>query len=99
MNSAIKDITALQPSSDDALLVHCRDIKDHVLNIVIKASKKEQTGLGRSVALNCLGCFLYQELQKRKFHSQLLEAVNVLIAGIRVSQSIVYQLAKLTVVG
>lgn len=60
-------------------------IQEHVLEILIIASKREQTGLGRSIALCSLGIFLYKEFQNRSEHHRLKEIVNILIAGTRVS--------------
>lgn len=52
--------------------------------MLLISSKKEYTGLGRSIAISSLGIFLYQELQNRSNHPRLRETVNVLIAGTRV---------------
>ncbi|KAJ6217801.1 hypothetical protein RDWZM_008958 [Blomia tropicalis] len=62
-----------------------KDLKEHVLEILIIASKREQTGLGRSIALCSLGIFLYKAFQNRTEHQRLKEIVNILIAGTRVS--------------
>ncbi|KAF7487806.1 Ral GTPase-activating protein subunit alpha-1 [Sarcoptes scabiei] len=61
------------------------DLKDHVIEILIGASKREQTGLGRVIAFCSLGIFLYREFIKRSKFNRIKEIINILIAGTRIS--------------
>lgn len=64
-----------------------KDVKEHILNILIRSSKKEVSGMGRSIALNCLGIFMYQELSNKNNHPRLNEITEVLLAATKVCKS------------
>ncbi|CAG2122355.1 unnamed protein product, partial [Medioppia subpectinata] len=87
-NSVFSNVLVLQSRTPQPSLMSYKDSKDHVLEILLNSSKREQTGLGRSIALSSLGLFLYQELYNRTNHPRLREITNVLIAGTRVSLKI-----------
>ncbi|RWS02609.1 ral GTPase-activating protein subunit alpha-1-like isoform X2 [Dinothrombium tinctorium] len=93
MSALYKDIHSLQPNSSEPSLTQCKDLKDHLLSMLLKASKREQTGLGRSVALNSLGIFMYLELQNRSNHSRLVEVTEVLISATRFNNRVLSRIA------
>ncbi|KAL4238881.1 Ral GTPase-activating protein subunit alpha-2 [Mactra antiquata] len=54
--------------------------KDHVVNLLLKAGKREPAGLARCIAVSSLGIFLYEEITHGTLHTKFVEAVNVLLA-------------------
>lgn len=85
--SSIYEGIPLQQLSVEPQASHPKDTKERVLNLLIRSSKKEPSGMGRSVALNCLGIFMYNELSNRSHHPRLSEVANVLVSATKVSIS------------
>ncbi|XP_053376419.1 ral GTPase-activating protein subunit alpha-2-like isoform X3 [Mercenaria mercenaria] len=56
--------------------------KDHVVNLLLKAGKREPAGLARCIAVSSLGIFLYEEITHGTLHSKFVEAVNVLLGAL-----------------
>lgn len=54
------------------------------MQILISASKREPTGLGRSISLCSLGIFLYKEFLNRSDSHRIKDVVNILVAGTKV---------------
>ncbi|CAG2108810.1 unnamed protein product [Medioppia subpectinata] len=92
-NSVFSNVLVLQSRTPQPSLMSYKDSKDHVLEILLNSSKREQTGLGRSIALSSLGLFLYQELYNRTNHQRLREITNVLIAGTRFNNRVLCRVA------
>ncbi|XP_070578074.1 ral GTPase-activating protein subunit alpha-1-like isoform X2 [Ptychodera flava] len=77
------NMQALQPNSSDITTMSCKDLKDHIISILLKAGRKEPHFEARCVALSCLGVFVYEEVMQGTYHSKLKEAINVLLATIK----------------
>ena len=79
-------MNALNPAEVSPCLTINRNHNNFILDLLIKAAKKEQTALGRSMALNALGIYLYQQLalSKDNLDGHFLTIVNVLIGCTKV---------------
>ena len=55
------------------------------MTVLLKCAKKDAHSRTRSLALCSLAVFLSQELTSDKQHSKVLEAINVLLASLKVS--------------
>lgn len=82
------EISVLQPRCAEFVLRNCRDAKDQVIDVLLTAGRKEPAGLARCIALCSIGIFLYEELVHKTKHPKTLEAINVLLAALRVSWGI-----------
>lgn len=78
------EMPVLQPNAVDMTIMQCNDVKDHVISMLLKAGKKEPSGVARCIAISCVGIFLYDELTHNTQHPRLKEAINVLLAILRV---------------
>lgn len=87
MNEIYQQLNALNPAEVSPSLTINRNHNNFILDLLIKAAKKEQTALGRSMALNALGIYLYQQLalSKENLDNPFLTIVNVLIGCTKVS--------------
>lgn len=52
----------LQPSEPHVEIMECPDIQEHVLNIVLRAARRETTAKARSIAITSLGQWIIQNL-------------------------------------
>uniref|UniRef100_T1JGD1 Rap-GAP domain-containing protein n=1 Tax=Strigamia maritima TaxID=126957 RepID=T1JGD1_STRMM len=89
-----KEMQVLQPNSNEFTSMITKDSMDHIINVVIKAGKREPAGLARCIALSSLGIYLYSELVHGTFHSRMKDAVNVLLNALRFNNKIVGQVAS-----
>lgn len=87
MNEIYQQVNALSPSDYNPTLVMNGNHTNFILELLIKAAKKEQTALGRSIALNALGVYLYQQLSlsNENLDAHLLTIINVLIGCTKVT--------------
>lgn len=60
--------------------------QDHLVNVLLKSGKKDSWWRTRSLALCTLALYLYHELANQTFHTKVNEAVNVLLASLKVKQ-------------
>ncbi|KAK2161340.1 hypothetical protein LSH36_118g01030, partial [Paralvinella palmiformis] len=67
----LKQIPTLQPNRKDLVISQCVDLKDHVVNILLRAGKKEPAGLARCIAISSLGIYLYEELSHGTQHPKI----------------------------
>ncbi len=69
------------------VVIHCDvgAVQDELISALLKSGKKEPAGLARCVAISSLGIFLYEELSHGSIHPKLKDAINVLLATLRVS--------------
>ena len=86
MNEIYQQLNALNPAEVSPCLTNNRNHYNFVLDLLIKAAKKEQTALGRSMALNALAIYLYQQLalSKDNLDGHFLTIINVLIGCTKV---------------
>ncbi|ELU01115.1 hypothetical protein CAPTEDRAFT_167900, partial [Capitella teleta] len=75
----------LQPSAQDMDIMMCSDLKDHVVNILLKSGRKEINPTARCIAISSLAIYLYEELSHDIQHCKIKEAVGVLLATLRFS--------------
>ncbi|XP_074642711.1 ral GTPase-activating protein subunit alpha-1-like [Tubulanus polymorphus] len=88
-----QEISVLEPIPDGMNLVLCSDLKDHLVEVLLKAGKQKPAGLAKCVAISSLSIFLYEELNHGTMHSKLKDAVNVLLVTLRFSDKTVAQVA------
>ncbi|RZF33885.1 hypothetical protein LSTR_LSTR009909 [Laodelphax striatellus] len=84
----------LQPTHRELIVHTCLDIKDHVVNILLRCGKTETAGVARCVALSSLGIFLYQEFCTGSTHPKIKEAINTLLLALRFNHKVVAQVAS-----
>ncbi|XP_039283019.1 ral GTPase-activating protein subunit alpha-1 [Nilaparvata lugens] len=84
----------LQPNHRELIVHTCLDIKDHVVNILLRCGKTETAGVARCVALSSLGIFLYQEFCTGSTHPKIKEAINTLLLALRFNHKVVAQVAS-----
>ncbi|XP_022083005.1 ral GTPase-activating protein subunit alpha-1-like isoform X2 [Acanthaster planci] len=87
------NITVLQPSPKDISTMQCKDVKDHLIKVLIKCSRKEPMCEARCIALCSLGIFLYEEMAHVTFHPRSREAISVLLASLKFQSRMVAQVA------
>lgn len=88
MNEVHSQLSALTSSELNPSLTLNRNHNEFILDLLIKAARKEQTTLSRSMALNALAIYLYQQLSlsKDNLDNQFLTIINILIGCTKVSQ-------------
>ncbi|XKL61926.1 hypothetical protein PGB90_001759 [Kerria lacca] len=69
------------------------ELKLRILNCLLYAAKKEQSGLARCIALSGLGIYLIQEFEKRSKHSKIEDVFNTLLLALKFNHEIVAQIA------
>ncbi len=65
-----------------------------ILNILLHAAKREQSGLARCIALSGLGIYLVQEFEKRSEHAKIREAYHTLLLSLKVRKYIKFPLLR-----
>ncbi|KAI1284840.1 putative Rho GTPase-activating protein [Halotydeus destructor] len=70
-----------------------KEIKEQILTQLLKSSKREPSGMGRSIALNCLGLYVYQELTNKNGHSKIKEVIDVLISATKFTYRVLSRVA------
>ncbi|XP_027202242.1 ral GTPase-activating protein subunit alpha-1 isoform X2 [Dermatophagoides pteronyssinus] len=87
------NVLCLRMSTDTLSLEPYTDLKDHVIEILIGASKREQTGLGRVISFCSLGIFLYREFIKGSEFNRIKDIINILVAGTRFNNRLICRVA------
>ncbi|XP_037397957.1 ral GTPase-activating protein subunit alpha-2 isoform X1 [Pygocentrus nattereri] len=74
-----QEIPSLQslPGTQD-IVVGKEDIKDYLVNILLKTARNEACEGARCVAICSLGLWVCEELGQKKIHHQVKDAINVL---------------------
>lgn len=88
------DVSVLQPNVNEQTAISSKDAKDHTVNILIKAGKREPAGLARCIAISSLGIYVYGELVHESKHPRVIDAVHVLLAALRFNSRSVSQVAS-----
>lgn len=86
LSSLYPSMPVLQPSATDLALMNCSDVKDHLVNVLLKSGKKDSWWRTRSLALCTLALYLYHELANQTFHTKVNEAINVLLASLKIGR-------------
>ncbi|XP_041353753.1 ral GTPase-activating protein subunit alpha-1-like isoform X2 [Gigantopelta aegis] len=76
-------LPVLQPNTMDMTQLSSKDLKEHIINLLLKAGKREPAGLARCIAVSSVGIFLYEELSHDTSHPKIKESVHVLLASLR----------------
>ncbi|MPC07518.1 Ral GTPase-activating protein subunit alpha-2 [Portunus trituberculatus] len=83
LSSLYPSMPVLQPAASDLTLMNCSDVKDHLVNVLLKSGKRDGWWRTRSLALSTLAIYLYHELAHQTFHTKVNEAINVLLASLK----------------
>ncbi|CAL1547567.1 unnamed protein product [Lymnaea stagnalis] len=78
----LQEIPVLEPETMRTINISSADLKDLVLDLLLKAGKREPAGLARCVAVSSVAIFLYGELTHGTMHSKMKEAINVLLGAL-----------------
>jgi len=92
--SILEDVPLLLPVLDNFSMVTSHELKDKVIEVLLKAGKKEPSGLARCVALCSLGMFVYRELVHQTYHPKLKEAITVLVTALKFNNKAVAQVSS-----
>ncbi|KAL8608299.1 hypothetical protein ACOMHN_042166 [Nucella lapillus] len=76
------EVPVLQSSLLTTALVEADELKDHIIDLLLKAGKREPAGLARCIAVSSIGIFLYGELTHNSQHPKMKEAINVLLGAL-----------------
>ncbi|XP_078672854.1 ral GTPase-activating protein subunit alpha-1-like isoform X6 [Branchiostoma floridae x Branchiostoma belcheri] len=90
----LHDMPVLQPTSAETATMTCKDVKDHIVIILLKSGKKEPNVQARCTVLSCLGIYLYEELAHNTHHPKMKDAINVLLASLKFNHKTVAQVAS-----
>uniref|UniRef100_A0A674EXM4 Ral GTPase activating protein catalytic subunit alpha 2 n=1 Tax=Salmo trutta TaxID=8032 RepID=A0A674EXM4_SALTR len=72
------------PGTDD-IVVGNEDIKDYLVNILLKTARNEPYEAARCIAVCSLGLWVCEELMQQNIHHQVEDAINVLGVTLKVS--------------
>ncbi|KAK7072472.1 Ral GTPase-activating protein subunit alpha-2, partial [Halocaridina rubra] len=86
LSSLYPSMPVLQPSAADLALMNCSDVKDHLVNVLLKSGKRDGWWHTRALALSTLAIYVYHELSHQTFHSKVNEAINVLLASLKIGR-------------
>ncbi|XP_077522746.1 ral GTPase-activating protein subunit alpha-1 isoform X4 [Amblyomma americanum] len=79
--------------SEPPTLAPLADVKDLIVDLLLKAGKTDPDGVARCTALSALGIFAYEELTHRIGHPKVREAIGVLLLSIRHQNHAIAQVA------
>ncbi|KAM4625333.1 ral GTPase-activating protein subunit alpha-2 [Polymixia lowei] len=80
------------PGSDD-IVVGNEDIKDYLVNILLKTARNEHCEGARCIAVCSLGLWVCEELMQKNIHHQVKDAINVLGVTLKFGNKAVAQVA------
>ncbi|GFO04867.1 ral GTPase-activating protein subunit alpha-1, partial [Plakobranchus ocellatus] len=78
----LQEIPVLEPETMKTVTIPANELKDLVLDFLLKAGKREPAGLARCVAVSSVAIFLYGELTHGTLHPKMKEAINVLLGAL-----------------
>ncbi|KAB7502536.1 Ral GTPase-activating protein subunit alpha-1 [Armadillidium nasatum] len=78
-----KSVPVLQPQDKELTLINCSEVKDHLLNVLLKCAKKESYWKTRAQALCALSIYLYHELPAENHHSKVPETIELILASLK----------------
>ncbi|BFZ11585.1 hypothetical protein BsWGS_14624 [Bradybaena similaris] len=78
----IQEFPALEPETTRTVNLPSTQLKDLVINELLKAGKREPAGLARCCAVCSVAIFLYCELYHGTLHPKIKEAINVLLGAL-----------------
>ncbi|XP_056151481.1 ral GTPase-activating protein subunit alpha-2 [Lampris incognitus] len=80
------------PGSSD-IIVSNEDIKDYLVNILLKTARNEHCEGARCIAVCSLGVWVCEELMQKNIHHQVKDAINVLGVTLKFGNKAVAQVA------
>nr|XP_046222627.1 ral GTPase-activating protein subunit alpha-2 isoform X3 [Oncorhynchus gorbuscha] len=80
------------PGTDD-IVVGNEDIKDYLVNILLKTARTEPYEAARCIAVCSLGLWVCEELMQQNIHHQVEDAINVLGVTLKFGNKAVAQVA------
>uniref|UniRef100_W5UJV1 Ral GTPase-activating protein subunit alpha-2 n=1 Tax=Ictalurus punctatus TaxID=7998 RepID=W5UJV1_ICTPU len=80
------------PKSQD-IMVGKDDLKDYLVNILLKTARNEPSEGARCVAICSLGLWVCEELGQQKIHHQVNDAINVLGVTLKFGNKVVAHVA------
>uniref|UniRef100_A0A8C7J9R7 Ral GTPase activating protein catalytic subunit alpha 2 n=1 Tax=Oncorhynchus kisutch TaxID=8019 RepID=A0A8C7J9R7_ONCKI len=80
------------PGTDD-IVVGNEDIKDYLVNILLKTARNEPYEAARCIAVCSLGLWVCEELMQQNIHHQVEDAINVLGVTLKFGNKAVAQVA------
>ncbi|CAB1330771.1 unnamed protein product, partial [Coregonus sp. 'balchen'] len=80
------------PGTDD-IVVGNEDIKDYLVNILLKTARNEPCEAARYIAVCSLGLWVCEELMQNNIHHQVKDAINVLGVTLKFGNKAVAQVA------
>ncbi|CAG0893492.1 unnamed protein product [Darwinula stevensoni] len=87
------EIPTLTPSASQLELMHCTQVKDHLISVLLKSGKREPAACARCIALCSLAMFVYEDLLHRTPHVKSPEIISVLLQAIRFQDKAIAQVA------
>ncbi|XP_059375407.1 ral GTPase-activating protein subunit alpha-2-like isoform X6 [Carassius carassius] len=89
-----QQIPSLQtvPGSED-IVVGKEDMKDYLVNILLKTARNETCEGARCVAICSLGLWVCEELRQTETHPQVIDAINVLGVTLKFGNKVVANVA------
>ncbi|XP_025103645.1 ral GTPase-activating protein subunit alpha-1-like isoform X4 [Pomacea canaliculata] len=76
------NMVVLEPKTLTTTTLLADELKDLIVDMLLKAGKREPAGLARCVAVSSIGIFLYGELTHGTHHPKMKEAINVLLGAL-----------------
>ncbi|XP_030639638.1 ral GTPase-activating protein subunit alpha-2 [Chanos chanos] len=80
------------PGSEE-IVVGREDIKDYLVNILLKTARNEPCEEARCIAICSLGVWICEELMQEKIHHHVKDAINVLGVTLKFGNKVVSQVA------
>ncbi|KAJ7988981.1 hypothetical protein DPEC_G00314820 [Dallia pectoralis] len=80
------------PGTDD-VVVGNEDIKDYLINILLKTARNEPSEAARCIAVCSLGLWVCEELMQKNIHHQVKDAINVLGVTLKFGNKTVAQVS------
>ncbi|KAH9496143.1 Ral GTPase-activating protein subunit alpha-1 [Bulinus truncatus] len=90
----LQEIPVLEPESMKTISISSSGLKNKVLDLLLRAGKKEPAGLARCVAVSSVAVFLYGELTHGTMHPKMKEAINVLLGALMCANKKVAKVAS-----
>ncbi|KAK6182371.1 hypothetical protein SNE40_010078 [Patella caerulea] len=77
------EMPVLKPNSVERMILTRSDMKNHIIDSLLVAGKREPAGLARCVAVSSIGIFLYEELTHGTLHPKIKDGIDILLAALK----------------
>ncbi|ESO85701.1 hypothetical protein LOTGIDRAFT_210880 [Lottia gigantea] len=78
-----QEMPVLKPNSVDRITLTCNDMKNHIIDSLLVAGKREPAGHARCIAVSSIGIFLYEELTHGTLHPKIKDGIDILLAALK----------------